>query len=241
MFTQTPHRKSRKTIAQSPARSIADDLSQASGSTTASKRHKLPNHLLRQVVEDIEQTGGIQRFRVIQVKQVLDELLDANTNLYCRRKDPLRTKIYNKVYKWKNLDDQEYEATVLDHFGVSSFNERKAKVKAKQQVDSDEESEVSIAGSSLSSEGTKTPVKRTRPPRDVTFRTDKMPTAPKTTTGATTAAKGTATTKSTTEPPTPTPTTAFNFTSTSIAREDGSGEKPCKLCLPEIQPSYFFF
>ena len=96
--------------------------SEASSTPSASgkQRSSLPHNLVRQLLIDIQQHGGIKVFQ-LQAPQALKELCDKNQKLYGTRGDPIRPRIRKKVQKWreKSEKDEADWLEVLEKYNVT--------------------------------------------------------------------------------------------------------------------------
>ena len=80
--------------------------------------------ILKQLAEDIEETGGIERFRKKDPTQGLALLCDCKKNIYGERGAALRRQIQQKVYRWAKLVKPDYDKKVLRPLNVKPFSER---------------------------------------------------------------------------------------------------------------------
>jgi hypothetical protein len=130
----TPPQTRRRRLQQTPgsAASVASIASDSSRSTTASARSRnpLPNHLLKQLCEDIEAYGGIQPHigKTKSIYNLLNHLVEQDPvalSLYKDCRDPIRRKIQQKVYRWQEYYKAgTYEEKVLKVFNVTPARER---------------------------------------------------------------------------------------------------------------------
>lgn len=116
-----------------PAVSI-DSEDESTGS-----RPGLPDHLLKQLLTDIEGDGGIGTFinkaNRRSVEQKLSRLCDNNEDLYGKKGQYLRSQIQKKVYRWKvKYEEGVYESEVLNKYRVlSAANLKKKEAELKRQ------------------------------------------------------------------------------------------------------------
>jgi hypothetical protein len=132
-FTTPPSRR-RHLNNRTPgsAVSVASAASDSSVSTTTSQRSRnpLPNHLLKQLCEDIEAYGGIQSHigHSNSCYHLLNHLVSQDPvalSLYKDSRDPIRRKISHKVYLWQEkYKAGTYEREVLQAFQVTPASQR---------------------------------------------------------------------------------------------------------------------
>jgi hypothetical protein len=122
-------------------------------SSSGRVRPGVPAYVQKQLVDDIEEAGGIKLFGSSkQEYQALAALLDTNIELYGERGDALRTKLRKKVNHWSTLAQKGlYADKVLNRYGIVSAQHRDSKSKssakkvppAKKKTDRSEEDSVS--------------------------------------------------------------------------------------------------
>lgn len=78
-----------------------------SDTESSSSRVRLPFNLQRQLLSDIQERGGIERFGLSQL-QALSALCDARPELYGDRGDRVRRRIGKKVQRWRVLTPAEF-------------------------------------------------------------------------------------------------------------------------------------
>jgi hypothetical protein len=160
-----------------------DYVSMASAASATSVNPGLDLPLQKQLAEDIEANGGLEKFisqKGSGYNSVLASFLDTKPEVYRPRGDPIRHQIQNRVYKWKNLfKNGKYVEKVLNDLQVKSYQYRLAS--GLISVDDDlldiDESDSSLSGGSDSDAGTiDRSVRRTvRRTKQTKF---KMPTKP---------------------------------------------------------------
>jgi hypothetical protein len=92
-------------------------------SASSSSERGLAKRVCKQLAEDIERSGGIERFDK-GVKQGLNVLLEAgDSECYGERGSKVRRQIAQKVARWKTLSPAKY-ASVLFKLGVTPADAR---------------------------------------------------------------------------------------------------------------------
>ena len=98
----------------------------ASSTSSARKKTRLPQNVEKQLLVDIQASGGIHLFD--QGKpQGLNILLDKRTHLFGSRGDTLRRKIQNRITYLRTLDKLRYQ-NLLDQYDITFFGEAEASV-----------------------------------------------------------------------------------------------------------------
>jgi hypothetical protein len=132
--------------------------SAASSSTTSSRaRGELPQHITKQLAEDIEADGGIATF-ITRSHKLLSNLLDKRPDLYGKRGDEIRKRIQKKVYYWQKYHKAgTYAENILSKFQIQSAAVRNKSSKGKKKRgaanladdadDSDDDSSISSSDS----------------------------------------------------------------------------------------------
>ena len=121
---KAPQKKKVAEVVTSP--SPATELDSVSLSTatssTKTKRPGLPAFVVTQLLEDIEEAGGIDKFKDSKDEegQILCALLEKNQRVYGKKKEPRRRQLGNKFDKLKRLQPLEY-LTTLAKFSVTPF------------------------------------------------------------------------------------------------------------------------
>jgi hypothetical protein len=139
--------------------SVASPSVHSTGSSGSARRSELPHCLLKQLAHDIEAFGGIESFKGTGSAQVLSKLCNQREDQYGKRGDSLREKITKKVFRWKELDDQNlYVESVLNRFGARSFQnqtryQEKDPVGSRQKSIEESLAELSILSSSSHEDG----------------------------------------------------------------------------------------
>ena len=119
--------------------------SNSTSSSASSQRKKLPDHLQAQLAEDIEASGGIERFlpdskqsnkkrkrlkpeEKTEDSQKLRKLLDKNKALYKESGDPVRRRIQLKVLRWQRyFQEGTYADKVLTKYQIVPYRFRDPK------------------------------------------------------------------------------------------------------------------
>ena len=127
-------------VPETPATSTV--ATAASTASSARKHARLPRHVEKQLLVDIQASGGIHLFDQGRQHE-LNNLLDKRTHLFGQRGDTLRKKIRNRVHYLKTLDKKRYQS-LLDQYNIS-FGETSASASASV---SDLEEEPSFASPS---------------------------------------------------------------------------------------------
>jgi hypothetical protein len=129
---------------------LASVTSNVSSSSSASFR--FPHSILKELAQDIEESGGFQKFLLDQAEDQLTirALCNKKTHIYGKRDDPLRKRIRKKISYRKGLHLQDdYLEKVLNKYQVKSWAnlqyDKKQKVQSKRlsfddtTIDSDSE------------------------------------------------------------------------------------------------------
>lgn len=98
---------------------IKADWEDSDGSvvSSSSQRHRLPENLVRQLLIDIQEAGGIHCFHLKSI-QALSELLNKRQKLYGSRGEPIRERIRKKVHRWRKAYERsegEWYAVLAKH------------------------------------------------------------------------------------------------------------------------------
>lgn len=108
------------------------DSSTVSGSST--KRQRLPLYLLKQLLVDIQQAGGIHCFH-LKSNQALSEILNKRPDLYGSRGQPIRDRIRKKVHHWRtkfNHSESSWLEVLAQHQVVAKPSSKTAPVQPVQ-------------------------------------------------------------------------------------------------------------
>lgn len=114
------------------------DSSSTASSTASKSRSEFPAHFKKQLAEDIERTGGIQRL-IDSKEHLLRKLLNKRPELYQDPAHPWRRKIQLLVLTWKKYHKQgNYAKRILARFQVVPFEYRD---KTETETETDETDE----------------------------------------------------------------------------------------------------
>ena len=170
----------------SPDQGSVGSYHSAASSRGHSPYRSVPLNVQKQLAQDIEQAGGIEAFanetnQLTASNQLLCNLCNARENIFGKRGDPIRRKIINLVYHWKEYSRQgTYIQKVLNRLGVVSlrggtnqtFTPSFTSTPQKERVafspvysSSSESSENNGSEASDSSSPTSTPAQISKPPR----------------------------------------------------------------------------
>ena len=138
--------------------SVVSSLGETASRSSTSSRPGLPLTTQKQLAEDIEEAGGILKFKKGS-EHALSNLLDAKAaerqdGIYGLRgdHDGVRDRIRKYVWRWRRLQKKgEYAEKILNKHKVQSFANRKKGAKSK-----DKEDATSSISSSSSSDGSST-------------------------------------------------------------------------------------
>jgi hypothetical protein len=109
---------------------VDDSDTSFSSPKSKQKREELPKNLQRQLLEDINKKGGIDKFDVLST-QAICELCDQRPTLYGNRGDKIRKRISKKVARWRKKFNQS-PADWYAFVSKLSVTEKRRKVNLKQ-------------------------------------------------------------------------------------------------------------
>jgi hypothetical protein len=90
------------------AQSGGSDRSDLSLDSQGNQCPGLPWHVTKQLLEDIESTGGIDCFKKSTDEQLVSKLCDARTDIYSVRGNKIRDQIRKKVYYLTTINKSRY-------------------------------------------------------------------------------------------------------------------------------------
>jgi hypothetical protein len=193
LFYQGPLHRSPPSTHQLLIQWLTSPLFQRVSSTDSQRG--LPSFILKQLVFDIEEAGGIKNLAKTK-NHILHGIVDQRPELYGKRGDPRRSQIQKKVWGWKQLHKEgKYFEQVLNRLQVKSFStlqfEEKNRKKNGRKLGDEFQTSTSSGSDSesiSSSESISVPKKeRASPPRVIDTRTPrnidttKMSASPRTT------------------------------------------------------------
>jgi len=120
--------RSRKATAAASVTRRSSAASASGNSTDTNSSNPLPHHFAKALAQEIERkSDGIEHFKAKENKQkhTLESILNSKTHVFGNQDDPMRARICQKAWKWKQLTKSEHQERVLIRHSVKSCAELK--------------------------------------------------------------------------------------------------------------------